>query len=789
MTADPLAERLNQLAAANSQGSSKNLSSDDDYRLLRQSLFERYSNTIVLPVEEPVVPTSTHSPSRKPLPLSPPHHVNRPGTPSLHLPSSTSGSAPHRPNTPTTHSRLRASVSVTNLFRRATGRKSTGSNLKDSITPSGVQTGGVSTSGHSHSPSISTSHVSGSPKRGVLPRILQRKPSDANIALSGGPTSPVASSSQYLPSQPDTDGRICYCDTHAHPYNVHPNASASTPSLDSLTLSLYSPAKSSHQRTNSSATMTSNHHPTITTATTSSSRMKLKNQKSFHHLPSLSVSSTTTYNSSLLTPSPTGLTSASPHSHMHFSPQESIFIFDDESLYTTQDIKKAIQMTESEFQRLIEEFTSLEMHTMHKVRLRKARRLYVSTPKDVGVLIEGKEWREYSPLPPPPICVNCTAMAGPSTDSDVGSPTEEGLAKGLKAKLKMKSRHKHSPSTSSIHSSSASMKLSPYSPNFNTGGHQWSGGASSPLYSPSPLSPGAHSGTGDDRSTRSGSSSRLSSSHTNLHSHSHSHSLHLPPTATLVRRPSTAGGSAGATTPTSVSTPTVPPSPMSLKRKGSLSSLSSFTTSLFGGGSKHGSTSTNSAHISNGSSISTGAGGETISISTSSPSLSPPVAAGSGMRLGVNGHASASSSVGMSLSRSTGHLPLSVLSEHSGEWEGEEEGDSRSKDGVIEGPGLGISCQAGEGTGVGGSTLRGHGRGRKGSVASGMYESDAGKSDHGSNHGHRDGRARDTESDGEEEVEEIRRRKIETTEKYQARLNYLRAKLKGAELHEKLLRK
>ena len=39
-----------------------------------------------------------------------------------------------------------------------------------------------------------------------------------------------------------------------------------------------------------------------------------------------------------------------------------------------------------------------------------------------------------------------------------------------------------------------------------------------------------------------------------------------------------------------------------------------------------------------------------------------------------------------------------------------------------------------------------------------------------------------------DEMEDIRRRREEVSIRYEARLEYLRAKLKGAQLHEKLLR-
>lgn len=44
-------------------------------------------------------------------------------------------------------------------------------------------------------------------------------------------------------------------------------------------------------------------------------------------------------------------------------------------------------------------------------------------------------------------------------------------------------------------------------------------------------------------------------------------------------------------------------------------------------------------------------------------------------------------------------------------------------------------------------------------------------------------------ADSESEIAEMRRRREEIIERYEARVEYLRAKLKGAELHEKLLRK
>ncbi|KAH7910834.1 hypothetical protein BJ138DRAFT_1151963 [Hygrophoropsis aurantiaca] len=59
-----LAQRLNELATANSQG----LLNDDEYRLLRQNIFERLASGSSVPTEAPVVPivSSSHSQSHTP---------------------------------------------------------------------------------------------------------------------------------------------------------------------------------------------------------------------------------------------------------------------------------------------------------------------------------------------------------------------------------------------------------------------------------------------------------------------------------------------------------------------------------------------------------------------------------------------------------------------------------------------------------------------------------------------------------------------------------------------------
>ncbi|KAF9000723.1 hypothetical protein BDQ17DRAFT_1427058 [Cyathus striatus] len=134
-----LAQRLNDLALANSQG----LLDDHDYRILRQSAFEHHSPDR-LPPERPVIPIASRS---------------GPSTPNPN---------PANPPSPATSStRPKSSVAsgVTNLFRRATGRRKP--------PPLSLQ------QSNDNAPATTTPL---SPTRSIIPRILNKKPAD--------PTSP-----------------------------------------------------------------------------------------------------------------------------------------------------------------------------------------------------------------------------------------------------------------------------------------------------------------------------------------------------------------------------------------------------------------------------------------------------------------------------------------------------------------------------------------------------------------------------------------------------------------------
>ncbi|KAF9485869.1 hypothetical protein BDN70DRAFT_823175 [Pholiota conissans] len=107
-----LAQRLNELSVANSEG----LLSDDEYRILRANLFERFSSNVMVPIETPVVPATPQARPRKagqerpsPRPLSN-FQVDRP----LSISSKTSGVS-----------------GVADMLKRATGRRSSSKDLSD----------------------------------------------------------------------------------------------------------------------------------------------------------------------------------------------------------------------------------------------------------------------------------------------------------------------------------------------------------------------------------------------------------------------------------------------------------------------------------------------------------------------------------------------------------------------------------------------------------------------------------------------------------------------------------
>ncbi|KAJ7164563.1 hypothetical protein C8R43DRAFT_233208 [Mycena crocata] len=115
-----LAQRLNELAVANSEG----LLNDDEYRLLRQDLFQRFASTTAVPTEAPVVPLASQSRARSSVRINAPPTLTdkRQSIDSRRLSTSTSNFYVDKQRTPSVHSRSSMTSGVASFFRRATGR-------------------------------------------------------------------------------------------------------------------------------------------------------------------------------------------------------------------------------------------------------------------------------------------------------------------------------------------------------------------------------------------------------------------------------------------------------------------------------------------------------------------------------------------------------------------------------------------------------------------------------------------------------------------------------------------
>jgi len=113
-----LAHRLNELAVANAEG----LLNDDEYRLLRQSLFDRFASSSVVPQESPTVPASAPRQARDSSDGRPRSRATSNFQVELPRPSSRASSA--------------FGTGVTDLLKRATRRQSSSHTVKDGDTSS-----------------------------------------------------------------------------------------------------------------------------------------------------------------------------------------------------------------------------------------------------------------------------------------------------------------------------------------------------------------------------------------------------------------------------------------------------------------------------------------------------------------------------------------------------------------------------------------------------------------------------------------------------------------------------
>lgn len=111
-----LAQRLDELAAANSQG----LLDDDEYRLLRQNIFERLASGSSVPQEAPLVPIVSHPPNA----YNPASAKSR--SPSVRSKSSISSAMStlfKRSSRISAHTTLTATTDDTSIFSNGTSRR------------------------------------------------------------------------------------------------------------------------------------------------------------------------------------------------------------------------------------------------------------------------------------------------------------------------------------------------------------------------------------------------------------------------------------------------------------------------------------------------------------------------------------------------------------------------------------------------------------------------------------------------------------------------------------------
>ncbi|KAF9236526.1 hypothetical protein BU15DRAFT_49967 [Melanogaster broomeanus] len=102
-----LAQRLNELAAANAEG----LLNDEEYRLLRQNIFERLAHGSSVPTENPVIPLSSHMTSELRVAQNLASQLN----PDSYVPSQFQVTSTR---TPSVRSKSSISSAMSNLFKR-----------------------------------------------------------------------------------------------------------------------------------------------------------------------------------------------------------------------------------------------------------------------------------------------------------------------------------------------------------------------------------------------------------------------------------------------------------------------------------------------------------------------------------------------------------------------------------------------------------------------------------------------------------------------------------------------
>ncbi|KAJ4481903.1 hypothetical protein J3R30DRAFT_3402587 [Lentinula aciculospora] len=299
-----LAQRLNELAVANEQG----LLNDDEYRILRQNLFERFAGNATVPVEESIVPASVTS-LRHPQKGITPASEGRTSFSSSRL--SSNFNIDIAPNTSTASVRSPSIRSVrtgvTSLLHRATNR---GSNRDKSDTSSIYSTTSTASNVFHSQLSYNQPHTRVGSHAGSA-RSLRKKTSNSSI----GTEASISKKGQNQADSVSLSSRTSRKRTGLG-FGQHPERSPSDGS--------YSPQTPSRS------------------ATSSLRRLAV---------PPSSFSPKGLHNSNL---EPTREDGRSQD------------IFEDTNLVTSADLKREIAAVEAEGKRLVDAFNGLEVTTLAK---------------------------------------------------------------------------------------------------------------------------------------------------------------------------------------------------------------------------------------------------------------------------------------------------------------------------------------------------------------------------------------------------------------------------------------
>lgn len=162
----------------------------------------------------------------------------------------------------------------------------------------------------------------------------------------------------------------------------------------------------------------------------------------------------------------TRVASTSASSLHHGEPPSSTIpildIFDEDSLSTAMDIRNMIAVTEDEGRRIVEAFNDLEATTVRRLQKQNARRLPTTTPANIDVLLQGREWREHR-LVPHSSNRHVLSLVDSDTVSLRSSDTSGSRSRSLKSK-----KQNSLLQSKSVASLSRVSISSPFSPHFRS---------------------------------------------------------------------------------------------------------------------------------------------------------------------------------------------------------------------------------------------------------------------------------------------------------------------------------